>query len=520
MPFNGSGTFVSLAPPDFPALPGTVILASSFNANMNDLFTNGLTKCLTRDGQSPPTANLPMAGFRFTGIGAGIADTDSAQLGQTLAVRGTVGVVDWDTKITNGIFESTAASLTGPATNFPPTAEIGQLIVMSQGANVIHNYITAFRSYQRRKVAGVWTAWATQLDQAQTVTVVSAATTSIGDVGSTDVIVSGTASITSFGPATVGVVKRLIFTGTATLTHNAASLILANAVGVTVAVSDTYTFVSLGGSNWREVARWRPISNAIALDILATNGMIARTAAGTVAARTITGTANEITVTNGDGVAGNPVISIPTSLNFAGKTFTNAGIMTTVDINGGTVDGAAIGASSPSTGAFTTGSFSGIVTLTSGQLLFPAAQNASANVNMLDDYEEGSWTPTVTAVVPGDLNVVYVSRGGTYTKIGRLVSFSFIITTSTWTYTTASGNLRVTGLPFAIATAWRASCAVGSNSVNAGTDLTVTAFVQSSEVRLQASDTSTGSTGAIDISALPSGVQIELTISGVYEAAT
>ena len=180
-------------------------------------------------------------------------------------------------------------------------------------------------------------------------------------------------------------------------------------------------------------------------------------------------------------------------------------------------------------GAFhanTTASIGGTLTLAaalnlaSGQIGFPAAQNASAGVNTFDDYEEGLWTPTLTSVTPGDLSTVYVSRGGTYTKVGRLVSFSFIVTTSSWAYTTASGNIRVTGLPFAIATAWRASCPVGSHSVNVGTDLTVGAFVQSSEVRLQVSDTSTGSTSALDISGFPSGVQVELTVAGVYEAAT
>jgi hypothetical protein len=42
---------------------------------------------------------------------------------------------------------------------------------------------------------------------------------------------------------------------------------------------------------------------------LSTNGMIARTGAGAAAVRTIAGTANQITVANGDGVSGNPTIA-------------------------------------------------------------------------------------------------------------------------------------------------------------------------------------------------------------------
>lgn len=43
---------------------------------------------------------------------------------------------------------------------------------------------------------------------------------------------------------------------------------------------------------------------------LNTNGIPARTASGTYAARTITGTTNVITVTNGDGVSGNPTLTV------------------------------------------------------------------------------------------------------------------------------------------------------------------------------------------------------------------
>lgn len=49
-------------------------------------------------------------------------------------------------------------------------------------------------------------------------------------------------------------------------------------------------------------------------------GLWAVTGAGTGSVRTITGTANEITVTNGSGVSGNPTASLPAALTFTGKT--------------------------------------------------------------------------------------------------------------------------------------------------------------------------------------------------------
>ena len=51
-----------------------------------------------------------------------------------------------------------------------------------------------------------------------------------------------------------------------------------------------------------------------ALAGLSANGLIAHTGSGTAAARTITGTANQVIVTNGDGVNGNPTLSLPQSI--------------------------------------------------------------------------------------------------------------------------------------------------------------------------------------------------------------
>lgn len=92
--------------------------------------------------------------------------------------------------------------------------------------------------------------------------------------------------------------------------------------------------------------------------------------------------------------------------------------------------------------------FSGIPSLTGGGLKFPATQVPSADANTLDDYEEGTWTPSLTFVTPGNLAVTYSSQAGTYVKVGNVVSFGFLVLTSTFTHTTASGLLQVTGLPF------------------------------------------------------------------------
>jgi len=57
------------------------------------------------------------------------------------------------------------------------------------------------------------------------------------------------------------------------------------------------------------------------------------------------------------------------------------------------------------------------INLTGGQIIFPATQSASTDANTLDDYEEGTFTPTVSFQTG---SATYTSSG-TYTKVGRLV---------------------------------------------------------------------------------------------------
>lgn len=83
MPYNGSGTFISLTPPNYPAVAGQPIYASQFNINLTDLF-GGLSNAVTRDGQSPAGANLPMNGYKHTGVGTATAAGQYLVYGQGL----------------------------------------------------------------------------------------------------------------------------------------------------------------------------------------------------------------------------------------------------------------------------------------------------------------------------------------------------------------------------------------------------------------------------------------------------
>lgn len=80
----------------------------------------------------------------------------------------------------------------------------------------------------------------------------------------------------------------------------------------------------------------------------------------------------------------------------------------------------------------------------SGQIKFPATQNASADANTLDDYEEGTWTPVDASAA--SLTFTNYSGNCLYTKIGRLVTASFRIV---WPSTVSSAATAINGLPYA-----------------------------------------------------------------------
>ncbi len=73
MPF-ASGTFTLVA--GNPVTTATTISSSWANTTMADLAL-GLTTCVLKDGSQVITANLPMGGFKFTGLGAGSATGNS-----------------------------------------------------------------------------------------------------------------------------------------------------------------------------------------------------------------------------------------------------------------------------------------------------------------------------------------------------------------------------------------------------------------------------------------------------------
>ena len=111
---------------------------------------------------------------------------------------------------------------------------------------------------------------------------------------------------------------------------------------------------------------------------------------------------------------------------------------------------------------------------------FPSTQVASASANNLDDYEEGTFTPTFTGSTTNP-TVTYAAQSGIYTKIGRQVTCSIEIGTTA--NTGGVGIIRVSGLPFTVGIRSYMSVATYNIDNSAATPLGIFAEIGSGNTR-------------------------------------
>jgi len=103
---------------------------------------------------------------------------------------------------------------------------------------------------------------------------------------------------------------------------------------------------------------------------------------------------------------------------------------------------------------------------------FPATQSASSNANTLDDYEEGTFSPTVTGGTSG--SATYTTQNGIYVKVGGWV---FVQIALDFNKSTISGQLRISNLPFDSKSGINYSTSCGYWSGWATSILTPTSFL-------------------------------------------
>ena len=136
----------------------------------------------------------------------------------------------------------------------------------------------------------------------------------------------------------------------------------------------------------------------------------------------------------------------------------------------------------------------------------------TAAANALDDYEEGTFTPTVTGSSTAGTGT-YNTNGqvGRYTKIGNRVSFTIYVD---WSAHTGTGNLRVSGLPFTSNSAANAFNAVAlyAGSLTYTGPMLQAYFGSASTTIIVGQMTAAGVTSGV-----PMDTAANLTLSGHYE---
>ena len=221
------------------------------------------------------------------------------------------------------------------------------------------------------------------------------------------------------------------------------------------------------------------------------------------------------------GSAGAPVLFNGAGGTPSSVTLTNA---TGLPIGGTTGYGTGV---ATALAANVTGS-GGIVLATSPTLVTPIIGVASAtSINFggtaLSIYTEGTFTPTFTCSSPGDLSVVYTNQSGVYTRIGRMVFYTFRLS-FTPTFTTASGQAQFAGLPFACVGAGGVGC--GGSLVNISGSITwpagatsISSFVDNGATYSAISTYGSAvNSSSVQMSGLVSGTPYLICITGAYNA--
>jgi hypothetical protein len=186
-------------------------------------------------------------------------------------------------------------------------------------------------------------------------------------------------------------------------------------------------YISVVDSNYRMNQAWytyfldlgngvyQPVdADLTAISALSTTGIAVRTGAGTWTTRTLTGTADKITVTNGDGVSGNPTVTI--AATYVGQnTITTLGTITT-----GTWNGTAIINTYGGTGlaSYTQGD---ILYYDAGTVLSKLAKNTSATryLSNTGTNNNPAWAQVdLTNGVSGDLPLSNLAQGSALSVLG------------------------------------------------------------------------------------------------------
>ena len=220
--------------------------------------------------ESPLAQDLDMGGFKIVNMANGVSDDDAATIEQINAVL------------------DNAANITIVATNIASVNTV---------AGIAANVTT---------VAGISANVTTVAGVSGNVTTVAGSISNVNTVATNIANVNTVAGIASDGDITA----LAGLTGTGIAVRTASNTWTTRQVTVSAGMSITNP-AGIAGDIAIALG-----ADLIALEALATTGIPVRTASDTWTQRTIIGTTAQITVTNGDGVAGNPTLSFPSSIQW------------------------------------------------------------------------------------------------------------------------------------------------------------------------------------------------------------
>ncbi len=144
-------------------------------------------------------------------------------------------------------------------------------------------------------------------------------------------------------------------------------------------------------------------------------------------------------------------------------------------------------------------------------ITFPATASASSDANTLDDYEEGTWTPSLGG------STTYNSRSGNYIKIGKLI----FVEGNLYINAIGSGSTSlVSGLPFTSAaqpTGARATLSVNYFNATANNVIYPALYLNGSATTAQFQGIASAGTTMVTIGIFGNGTDVYF--SGCYYAA-
>lgn len=298
---------------------GTVV--SAFNNN-NALIRAAVDNTLSRDGTSPNQMNTPldMNSKQIINLVDATTDQEPVTFGQfnsTVSALSNGGVISAPYVTLAPVSTLTAERVLTPGVNIaitdsgPGTLTIPGTVTVAlsdpklnaiAASTAAADTMPYFTGVGTSDITGLSAYGRSLIDDADAAT----ARATLGSVIGTNVQAWDTDLDAVAGLSTTGLIAR---TGAGTA---ATRTITAPAAGLTIS----------NGGGVAGNPTWSLANDLAAVEGLAGTGIAARTATDTWAQRTVTGTANEITLTNGDGVSGNPTVSLPSALTFTGKTVT------------------------------------------------------------------------------------------------------------------------------------------------------------------------------------------------------